>query len=265
MNRRETSRTIRVLGGICATVLVLFWAQQSQAQVVQINSEVNGNFDFKVGPYFPNIEAEFAEGDRPFSGAFGTDKRLLGQVSAEYYLWQGHGKLGLGATAGYTRFTGSSEIEGDGTAEDGANDQEGSTEGNNLDLNEEARFTVFPLGVIAAYRWDFLVHQFGLPIAAKIEGGLDYYLWKISDGSGNVATIDGNRAAGGTPGAHATLRGEFLLDWVDPQSAASFDMSWGINNTYLFAEYTFSRVQDLNGQGFRLGDNFWQLGLAFEF
>jgi hypothetical protein len=251
---------------VCAALVgaALLIAAPSTAEA---QSPTNGNLDIQFGPYYPRIDEEFDTDEGPFETTFGTDTRVMLQIDAVYYLWQGHGKLGIGPTFGYTRFNGDAEIrDGDGSnggdGSDGGGDGSG---GDGVNLEEETRFTVFPLGLIGTYRWDYPTTEWGIPLAARVEGGFDYYLWRVADENGDVVNEGDFSGAGGTPGFHATLRGELLLDWLDSKSAAQFDYSWGVNNTYFFGEYTFSRVRDFDGKGFRLGDNSWRLGLAFEF
>lgn len=221
-------------------------------------SPINGNVDLHFGPYYPNIDQEFDGSEQPFEDTFGSNNRVMAQLDALYYVWKRHGKLGFGATLGYVRFNGDAQIQGGGS-------NGGDSGGDDVNLQEETRFNVFPLGLIGAYRWDYPSEQWGIPLAARAEVGLDYYLWRIADESGSTIDSGNLNGSGGTPGGHLTLRGELLLDWIDPKSAAQFDYSWGVNNTYFFWEYTFSRVRDFDGEGFRLGDNFWRMGLAFEF
>ena len=42
-------------------------------------------------------------------------------------------------------------------------------------------------------------------------------------------------------------------------------MSWGVNNSYFFAEYMITRIDGFGSPGFDLSDNMWMFGLAFEF
>jgi hypothetical protein len=263
---------------VFAAILVTVMAFGSSA-AAQSNSEVSGNVNLKFGPYYPAVDEEFSDAT-PFADAFGSNSRVLGQLDAEYYLWQGHGKLGLGVTVGYTNFTGSSQIQGtgedsggnggdggDGSGGDGGGDNGGGdgSSDDSVNLEEETKFRVFPLGLIASYRWDYLVEELNVPLALKGEAGLDYYLWRVKDGSGDISEADGQKAAGAVPGYHLAGRVEFLLNAVDPETAAAFDLSWGINRTYLFGEYNFSKVDGFGSDSLRLGDSTWKIGLAFEF
>lgn len=253
----------------------------ADASTASAQSPVSGNINVKFGPYYPSIDQEFSGGTQPFQESFGTDSRILGQISAEYYLFEEFGKVGVGVTAGYSNFTGTSEIEGGDNGDGGGGgmdgdggmngDGGGNTDGDGsesgVNLTEETKFRVIPLGVIASYRWDWLVKNYNVPLAPKVEAGLDYYLWRVKDGAGNLSKAgeDNARAAGGVPGYHLAARMEFLLDAIDPETAAAFDMSWGINSSYLFAEYNYSQINGFGGDRFKLGDSTWKIGLAFEF
>lgn len=267
---RSTVDRLKLPVAVAAAVVTLMALGSSAA--AQANSEVSGNVNLKFGPYYPSVDEEFSDAN-PFEDAFGSDPRILGQLDAEYYLWQGHGKLGVGVTFGYTNFTGSSQIEGTGgdsggTDGNGGGDDNSGNDGSSDDgvnLEEETKFRVFPLGLIASYRWDYLVEELNVPLALKGEAGFDYYLWRVKDGGGDVSQADGKKAAGAVPGYHVAGRLEFLLNAIDPETAAAFDLSWGINRTYLFGEYQFSQVDGFGGDSLRLGDSTWKIGLAFEF
>lgn len=257
------SRFVQTLAFYTAAVAMLGWlAAPDTAHAQQRESNVTGSFDVQFGPYYPRVDDEF-DNATPFEQTFGSSSAVMFQADALYYLWTGHGKLGVGATFGYSQFSGTTQVGGS----NGGNGGGGNGGGNDGDvqLEKTSNFSVFPLGLIASYRWDFLVTEWNIPLALRVEGGLDYYLWELTDGSGDNPSSSDVPGAGGTPGYHAAGRLEFLLDWLDPTSAAQLDFSWGINNTYLFAEYSYSQVRDFDGSGFRLGDTNWRIGLSFDF
>lgn len=248
--------------GIVVGVLLVMSATPAQAE-----SDVSGNFELRLGPYYPAIDSEL-DGAQPFQNTFGSNGRVLGEIKVDRYLFTGHGKLGVGGSVAYTNFSGEGEIVG---GSDGGSGNDGSGGGGSGDgdsgLNAETNLQMLPIRAQVFYRWDYLVEEFNIPLAARVEAGLDWYMWRIRDGSGNTATFgdDGPKASGATAGYHGAAGLEFNLNALDRQSAASFDYSWGINRTYFFAMYEISRVDDFGGNGFNLSDNSWRLGLAFEF
>ena len=264
--RQPTSSTTRALLSGAVLIVTLLIASSASAE-----SPVSGNFARKFGPYYPQIDEAFSGSNQPFQDSFGADKRILAQLEVEYYVWQGFGSLGVGVQSGYTNFSGTSEITDAGGSGNGGSDNGGSNgdsgSDDELSLSEETKFQLFPLGATVSYRFDYLLEEFSIPLAFKVESGIDFYLWRVRDGSGNLARAGSNnaKAAGVVPGYHLSGRAELALDSLDPSSSAVFDVTWGINHTYLFAEYTFSQIDRFGGEGFRLGDSTWKIGLAFEY
>jgi hypothetical protein len=274
----------------CATVCLAWWpagagAQVAESEVADDRSPIQGNVDVELGPYYPSIDGEFANAS-PFRSSFGDDGRILGEMGVAYYLFKRHGKLGLEFGFGYSKFTGNSDIQngsnsggnggtsngdGNGGSSDGGSNSDGgdssgdASSGSGLSLEEETNFVLFPLRLSLTYRWDFLAQEFGIPLAPRLEGGVDYYIWKVTDGSGNVARSGGEKARGAIPGYHVAAGVGFLLDFITPGLAAAMDINWGVNNTYLFGEYEITRVQPFQGGGFNLSDETWKVGLSFEF
>ncbi|MFB6352248.1 MAG: MXAN_2562 family outer membrane beta-barrel protein [Bradymonadaceae bacterium] len=278
MTRRDVSSSPLMSGtvgwpALMAALAVAAATLMADASPASAESPVTGNIYVKLGPYYPSIDEEFAGEAKPFRESFGTDKRLLGQIAGEYYVFDDYGKLGVGVMAGYSSFTGKSEVQGGDGGNGGGDGGNGGGDGGNggdssdsgVNLTEETKFRVFPIALIASYRWDWLVEKFRIPLAPKVETGFDYYIWRVKDGAGNLSKTDGTEAAGGVPGFHVAARIEFLLDAIDPETAAAFDMSWGINNSYLFAEYNYANINGFGGDHFNLSDSTWKVGLAFEF
>jgi hypothetical protein len=56
-----------------------------------------------------------------------------------------------------------------------------------------------------------------------------------------------------------------LLDVLEPRFARDFDTSLGVNHSYLFAEYTYAKVNNFGGEGFNLSDRYWMFGLALDY
>ncbi|MFB6262094.1 MAG: MXAN_2562 family outer membrane beta-barrel protein [Bradymonadaceae bacterium] len=245
------------LAGAFALAMVLLGAADVRAE-----SPVQGNVEVQGGPYYPNIDAEFSGDTKPFRENFGGKDSPLLDVTAEYYLWTRHGKLGVGGGFGYVKFKGTNTIEDKQSSSGSSSD----SSGDELKIKEKQNFAIFPFRVLVSYRWDYLDEQFGVPLAPKIEAGLDYAVWRVKDDSGSIPTVDGAKARNGVFGWHASAMLEFNLDIVAPQTASRFDVGWGVNDTYLFGGYAIRRLNDFGtGSGFDLSNRSWKVGLAFEF
>ncbi|MBA2664864.1 MAG: hypothetical protein H0U74_21425 [Bradymonadaceae bacterium] len=232
-----------------ASVLFVFVATALCSSQAFAQSDKHGVFEFRLGGYYPAIDNEFGDGAGPFETFFGTSSLWMGELEVDFYLLQGFGTLGLGMHAGYASTTGSVR---------------------NRDAIDEAlpdttTFRVIPLRASAVYRYDYSALNHGIPLVPVFKAGLDYYLWSIEGADGETAISNGNNASGGRAGWHASLGLHFLLDVVDPSSAAAFDLNWGINHSYLFVEYMMTRIDGFGSTGFDLSDDQWMFGLAFEF
>jgi hypothetical protein len=119
-----------------------------------------------------------------------------------------------------------------------------------------------------AYRFDVLARRYGIPLVPYAKLALTYTIWSISNGNGDVATSDQphGRGRGGTAGWSAGAGLAFLLNFLDPTAARSFDGESGVNRTYVFFE-----LDHFDGSGLgrknvlRVGDDTWCAGLMFEF
>lgn len=213
-------------------------------------STVYGSFELKLGGYYPGIDAEFA-GTGPFETFYGSDWRFYGEFVWNWYLLDSIGKLGVGAHVGYTSATGAVK-----STTDGSQDQE---------VPGETHFSVIPLRLSVLYRYDYSAIHHGIPLVPVLKAGLDYYFWEFEDADGETSNYQGTSGSGGKAGWHASFGLNLLLDVIDPASAAYLDMSWGVNNSYFFAEYMISRIDGFGSGGLDLSDDQWLFGLAFEF
>ena len=115
-----------------------------------------------------------------------------------------------------------------------------------------------------------LAREVGIPLVPYLKGGLGVALWSMSNGTGTSVIKDGSGAVqvkgeGVSYGPQFALGGALLLDWFDEYAARQADQALGINNTYLYGEFTSSYLSNINGTGMRLGADMFNFGLAFEF
>lgn len=207
-----------------------------------------GIVEVKMGPYFPFVDQEFEDAG-PYQEFFGDSAMLNGEIAADFHLLQGIGKLSLGAHIGYGRVRGRLRL----------------ADGEALDGTERSTFRIIPLRTSLVYRYDYSALNHGIPLVPVGKVGLDYYFWRVLSPDGDTAEADGARASGGRAGWHATLGLHLHLNFLDRRSAAAFNMNWGVKNSYLFGEYTWSRIDGFGSDGLNLSANHWAAGLAFEF
>jgi hypothetical protein len=240
MTRTFTKSTIAALLLVAAIVAPSTAAAESPTY---------GLFELKLGGYYPAVDDEFG-GNGPFETYFGTDNLLIFETEIDAYFWDGFGKLGGALHIGF------SSVEGNAQTTTETEDEVGDT----------TTFRTIPLRASVVYRFDYLATDMGIPLVPKLLAGLSYVPWSIDGTDGNTAEADGTRGRGATFGWHASLGLNLLLDIIDPSTAAVFDLNWGINNSYIFAEYMITQIDDFGSStSFDLSDNYFNFGLAFEF
>lgn len=205
--------------------------------------------EIKFGPFRPSIDSEFGGKASPYKDTMGGGSVLMTQIEYEYELYNHIGVAAVGASVGYARDTGTARLS-DGKAS-----------------NDPTAFNVIPLALSAVYRFDYLAHKYRIPFVPHLKAGFDYYIWWIKNSVGKVAkTKDGAVGQGGTFGGHVTFGLAFHMDFLSPEMAQTFDVDMGVNNTYLFAEYVMSWVNDFgSSRSFDLSSRTFLFGIAFEF
>jgi hypothetical protein len=245
-------RRLRQLLGVSAAVLA-FGATVGVSADAAAQSPTWGMAEIRLGGYYPSIDDESGLSGQPFQESFGASNRVLLEYEQGLHLYDGFGAFGVSASLGYTHFGGEIELE-DAVGAD--------VEG----LNESTGFMVVPARAGLYYRVDQFEKTWDIPLVPVVKAGLDYVLWQAEDPGGEAATSGGDEGEGGTAGWHVSAGLHLLLDWIDPTSAASFDYTWGINNTYAFAEYMHMEVDDFgSSDSFILSDDLWMFGLSFEY
>ena len=201
-------------------------------------------FELKAGSYNPDGLGE------TYEQFFGDDTPTLYEVELDYQLYRGFGSVAIGGAMGYA-----------------------SADGYALTVDEEQSIdetglSFMPWRLMLIYRFDYLATRFNIPFVVYGKLGVDYYMWWITDGSGDVALNDGGASgSGGSFGWNGTVGVAFLLDWLAPRMASGFDVEWGVNNSYLFAELLYANIDGF-GSGSALdlsNDGSLQIGFALEF
>lgn len=206
-------------------------------------SPVDMMFEFKAGPYTPdNLGSAFER-------HFGDKSGFIVEGEYDWQFWRGVGSLGVGLHLAYGNITGHA-------IDDGGTDSLDSTELHWL-----------PLRISLVYRFDYLWTRFNFPLTLYVKAGFDYSFYWIRDGSDSIASADGKKGYGGTFGFHAVAGAAFVLDWFAPEMEKSFDVEWGINNSYIFAEYMYCQLDNFGKSGaFDLTDKAtFHIGIGLEF
>ena len=180
----------------------------------------------------------------------GSKNRLLTQVELDYQIIRHVGTAGVGLGVGYFSASGHNRLESTG---------EPSSDTSTLKL--------IPFSLSAVYRFDLPLERWKVPLVPYGKLGLDYVVWSITNGNGDVPQDGiGGTGRGGTWGWHAAVGLSLVLDVFDPVTARQFDSDMGVNHTHLFAELGHWDVSGLGAANkLHVGDTTWVGGLLFEF
>lgn len=230
-------------------IAVLLAALPGEAQELTdrpLQSPRSGGVWLRLGFYRPQLGDEAGLTFDPYERVFGTGGMLLAELELESFFYQGFGTAGVSFSAGYAEKFGRALLTDDTAS------------------SESTGLRVAPLRLHAVYRLDWPAFNWGIPLVPYVKPGLVYIPWWITKGS-DIETVDGYRAAGGTWGFEVVGGVSLLLDVLEPRLARDFDSDIGVNHSYLFAEYTYTRVNDFGGGGLNLSDGYWMFGLALDY
>jgi hypothetical protein len=207
--------------------------------------------ELRFGPYAPEIDTEFKgpTDHLPYKTYFGDKHHLLMQLELDYQFFHSFGTAAVGLQAGYFwKSTQALTLAGDASG-------------------DKTKLELFPMAIQAVYRLDSLSRNLKLPLAPYGKLGLNYTVWRITDGNGDIPHPgSGGRGLGGTPGWQAAAGVAFLLDVLDPGAARALDDDTGVNHTYVFGEVARYAAAGLgSSKVLHVGDTTWVLGLMFEF
>jgi hypothetical protein len=236
-----------------AVVIGLVGAQAFAAEVYGA-TEQSFAFEFKMGPHRPLIDRDPTLTIDPYYDTFGTAPMLLGEIELDYQFWRPLGSFAVGLSIGYT--------EKFAPAVD-ATSLEPATESTGLRL--------FPIKLLAVYRFDWLAQRHSIPIVPYVKGGFVAEPFWITKG-GKTETADGMEGTGVRWGVAATVGLALQIDFLDPRLARDFDTSAGVNHTYLFAEWAITEVNNFGAtnamgkpDGFDFSSRNVMFGIAVEF
>ncbi len=203
-------------------------------------------FELRFGRYVPNIDDEFNNAT-PYETTFGSQDRYEFGLELD---WQALripylGTIGPGLHLGYTHFSARSFVTGGGGQR----------------ASEETGLMIIPMGLDAVLRADVIARETPIPLVPYAKLGLGSGIWRITNGGG-TAHASGLAGSGISWGPEFALGGALLLDFFDQSSSKNLDNEIGINNSYFFMEWDYSKLG--SGNQLEVGTSTWTLGLAFE-
>jgi hypothetical protein len=246
---RAISAAALFLGAVSATAPAS--AQEDRRpRATSSNNDItpqNAAFEVRFGPYRPKIDDNVSS--PVFDDFFGTGRRFMFGLELD---WQALripylGSLGVGGGWGYTQMSATNRVPAGGDT--------------SVNVSQESSLNIMPFTALGVLRVDVLARRFSVPLVPYAKLGLAWAFWWVNDGIGTATTDDGTQGKDVSVGTQASLGGMFLLDILEPSSALAADIESGVNNSYLFFEWSMSNY---GGDQMNVGSSNWVTGLAFE-
>jgi hypothetical protein len=214
--------------------------------------------------YYPDADSGIP--GQPFHAVFGGKHRWLAQIEIDRDVWRKYGTISVGFATGYAEFY------GHGFVEDPAQGL--------VQVADEVSFHEIPFRLLATYRFDPFITR-GFPLVPFVRVGLDWFYYWAALGNGQISYVppSGPNGQGLTSGFEGTIGLSFLLDVLDPHTAASFYNAIGVAHTYIVVGYTGQVIQNGPGKLFysifhgggsapeaiNLSSTYFDWGLGFQF
>lgn len=210
--------------------------------------------ELRFGPYRPKIDDEFGGTPGPYERVFGDSARLYFGLELD---WQALripylGTLGPGFSWGYTRMKSKAKLTG-----------------TNADSAEDTSLWIMPMYVVGVLRVDVLARETRVPLVPYMKLGAGYAWWRASDGSGRSDYGSGDNVVEGkghSYGLHFAPGIMLQLDPFDGHAAKQLDNSVGVNHSYVYLEWMYSKLDGFGSGGqMQVGTSTWVTGIALEF
>jgi hypothetical protein len=236
------------------------FAQESHVEILQpkhkqYESPQHFAVELRFSPFTPDIDKDPSLGGQmPYAEVFGSPEHLLFGIEFD---WQAAriphvGTFGPGLGVSYVTMSRPAQFQ---------MSHNGSTTS-----GEDTSLQILPFYAIGVLRADAIWRELHVPLVPYAKLGLGVAFWRVSNTVG-TSRFQGVSGLGHTFGTYFGLGLGLNLNVFDPYAARDFDESVGVNNTYLYAEWTRSDLTGLWSQQdpLRVGGNYWTFGLAFEF
>jgi len=209
--------------------------------------------EFRFGPYTPRIDQSEGLTSPQYKDFFGDKTRFQLGLEVDWQIWRAPhvGTLGVGAGWAITKMAGANKVPSGQDAD--------------LPVQQETTLTIMPMYGVGVLRVDVLAREFGVPLVGYGKFGLAVAPWWLDNGNETARSCDADgRCIAGRDiswGTQLALGAMLGLDWLEPSAGAELDNTMGINNTYVFFEWS---VSNYPGKQMNVGANTWVTGFAFE-
>jgi len=220
----------------------------------------------RFGLYLPNVDSAFSgTGPKPQADIFGSKRRPMWQLEFDWEFLQEFGTLALGGVIGYYKENAQACTLASLQQPPPPKSPAGSI-GTCERSGDNTSLRLIPLAALLVYRLDEAARHWKIPLVPYAKIGLNYTIWTVTNGNGDVAWSGASKGQGGTMGWQAAVGISLQLDFIDPGASREFDADSGVNHTYAFFELDHVDSSGLyRKDALHVGDDTWFAGLMFEF
>lgn len=268
--RRRRARPVAILLGLAA----VFTPLAASAQETVSNTDWRRTsrpppphppaqfaFEMRFGPYWPQVDDEFASSPGPYEAVFDNDPQFYFGLEADWMpLRIPHvGMLGLGFGWGFTSASTTARVSGCQTPELGPGEEDPCLSG------DETSLSIMPMHLSAVLRADGIMRDTEIPLVPYGKIGLGLATWSASQTSG-TSVYEGVEGSDTTWGIHTALGVMMSLNWIEPRAASRLHETGGIAHAYIFGEWMNSMLNGLGSRPqMRVGTSTVVGGLAVDF
>jgi hypothetical protein len=221
-------------------------------------SSQNFTLELRMGPYLPDVDAEFPSGDAggPFTRYFGRKRRVAVGLELDWLPLTVRDVLRFGPAAGvmYTTFGGKPFFED--------NDGEATSE---TATGQTTSLRTFPHWIGGVLRIDALARMTPIPLVFAGKAGLAHALWWTDDMPKDSPAADGTKGRGRSYGSYFGVGTYLDFGFLDDMSRKRLDAFLGINRLYIFGELYWLQLDGFGANKvMNLSDQSWVLGLALD-
>jgi hypothetical protein len=209
-------------------------------------------FELRGGPYLPQVDSEFKNGETPFRDYFGTKHRVAIGMELDWLPLVVKNVLRVGPGVGvmYTAIGADAFL---------AQEQKRRAVGQTTSLR------VLPHWVTAVVRLDALDRLTPIPLTFTAKFGFAHALWFSKDQPRTADAADGTKPKGRSWGLYYGAGAALDLGFLDSSSRKRLDAFLGINRVYFFGELYGLKLDGFEKSNVMvLSDHSWVLGLAFD-
>ncbi len=242
------------LASVLVAALLLSSLAWAPAPASAEESPRSWTFNFRVGPYKPEIDSELSAKPGPYESVFQDDSAWMFRWEFGRLITDVPGSIFFTAEAGWGRVKGHGILPGTGERS-----------------SDTTKMNFVPLSFGIFWQMDIFARRWNVPLVPYARAGFTYSIWWIKDGVGSTAKIttqsgDTLHGRGGTWGAYFGGGLRLMLDTFASQMARSFDEEMGVNDSYIFFEVLRNQQDDFgSSKSFDLSDTLLLFGLGFDF